>query len=129
MASLQIRNPGISVSRADAIRNLIELGLEISMTDRREEIRGVLASLAYIGHIDSTMATEHGAPMMNAGISPSALGILNGYLSEARKLCPESKSIQQLQLIDEDALYGQYLTLQDTLRKFLRAELNTRRRI
>ena len=124
MASLQTRNPGISISRADAIRNLVELGLEVSMINRREDIRRVLASLTYVSHIDHAMASEHGAPV-SAGIAPSDVGILNGYLRRAKQLCPENEPIQQLQPVDLEGWYGQYLTLLQALKDFLEAELNT----
>lgn len=123
MANLQTRNPGISVSRADAMRNLIELGLEVSMTDRREEMRRLLGSLTYTKHIESAMAQEHGAPM-EAGVSPTDLGILNGYLGISKELCPESESIQGLTPVDSEVWYGQYLTLLEALIGFLRWELS-----
>ena len=118
MASLRTRNPGVSVSRADAMRNLVELGLEVGMNDRREEIRRLLASLAYTKYIDREMAVEHGAPL-SAGVSPSDLAILNGYLVRAKELCPQNESIQGLEPVYPEGWYGQYRALLQALMDFL----------
>ena len=125
--SLLTRNPGLTVSRADAIRNLVELGLEVGMVDRREEVRSLVGSLTRMSRIEAEMAAEHGAPMY-AGVAPSDLGILHGYLARAKELCPGDDSIQGLEPVDPQGLYGQYLNLLQALLDFLITEIEVPRR-
>ena len=126
MANLQVKNPGVSVSRADAIRNLTELGLEVSMVDQREEVRALLASLAYMRSIEGAMAREHQAPM-EALVERQSSSIMNGYLSKAKALCPNNEAIQVLEPFDPDSWLGSYLIFQNAIVGFLEDSLKPAR--
>ena len=118
MANLQVKNPGVNVSRADAIRNLTELGLEVGMIDQREEIRNLLGSLTYMKRLEGEMAANHQAPM-EAGVDGTSRSVMNGYLLRAKALCPDDEAIQGIEPFEPDNWYGNYLIYQNALFGFL----------
>jgi len=121
-ASLQVKNPGVSISRADAIRNLVELGLEVGMVGPREAIRGLIASMTYQRNIENAMAEVHMAPV-EAGVSRTSSSIMNGYLLRAKELCPDNEAIQGLEPFDPDGWYGSFRVFQVALIGHLEASL------